>query len=364
MASRDLNADYALDTEFTSGRWYSTELSLVQIGWPDRIALIDPYLVDLTLLAPLFQGGGQALFHAAQGDLELLEIAVGVRPSRLFDTQVAGQLLGYSTPSLAYMVQKYVGVSLDKTHQRTDWTVRPLSESVRHYAASDVAHLHELVAKVTADIEALNRLAWLESENEVVRTQLFTTTPPEELWWRLSRATGIPSGRQLGAQRLAIMRNDRAQRRNKPLSHIITDDAMVSLASKPPATLRDFKNHKGCANIPEPFAMEIIDLLTRAKDESPGELRRLPGGALDPDLEPLVNVLAAVAAQRAIDLTIDFKILATRKDITDFVAQQPSRVDVAWRQAVLGDDLHALLRGEASIQVRDQRVVIERDAPL
>ena len=350
--------DYAIDTEFTSGRWYSTELSLVQIAWPDRIALIDPYDVDLTLLAPLFAGSGQALFHAAQGDLELLEIAVGIRPTRLFDTQVAGQLLGYSTPSLAYMVQKYVGVSLDKTHQRTDWTVRPLSEPVRHYAASDVAHLHELVEKITAEIANLERLEWLASENEAVRTQAFTTTPPEELWWRLSRATSIPSGRQLGAQRLAVLRDERARRRNKPLSHIITDDAMVSLASKPPATLRDFKNHKGCANIPEPFAMEIIELLARAKDDSPGELRRLPAGGLDPDLEPLVNVLAAVAAQRALDLSIDFKILATRKDITDFVIAHGSRLDVAWRQSVLGRELRALIEGTASIAVVNQRVVI------
>ena len=331
---------------------------MVQIGWPDRIVLLDPYYLDLTLLAPLFSSSGRALFHAAQGDLELLEEAVGVRPTKLFDTQVAGQLLGYSTPSLAYMVQKYVGVSLDKSLQRTDWTVRPLSAPVHHYAASDVAHLHELVEKISAEIEALHRREWLESENEAVRTQPFTTTPLDELWWRLNRATGIPSGRQLGAQRLAILRDERARKRNKPLSHILTDDALVSLASKPPATLREFKNHKGCANIPDPFAQEIMTLLSVAKDESPGELRRLPSGTLDPELEPLVNVLAAVAAQRALDLTLDFKILATRKDITDFVMGQPSRLDVQWRQDVLGHELSQIIAGEAFIGVANQRVVI------
>ena len=154
------------------------------------------------------------------------------------------------------------------------------------------------------------------------------------------------------------MRDERARKRNKPLSHILTDDALVSLASKPPATVREFKNHKGCANIPDPFAQEIMTLLALAKDESPGELRRLPSGTLDPELEPLVNVLAAVAAQRALDLTLDFKILATRKDITDFVMGQPSRLDVQWRQDILGHELSQIIAGEAFIGVANQRVVI------
>ena len=52
LATRDVTVDYALDTEFIAGQAYFTELSLVQIAWPDRIALIDPYLVSLQPLRP------------------------------------------------------------------------------------------------------------------------------------------------------------------------------------------------------------------------------------------------------------------------------------------------------------------------
>jgi ribonuclease D len=358
LSTRDVTIDYALDTEFIAGQAYFTELSLVQIAWPDRIALIDPYLVSLQPLRPLFEGPAYAILHAAQGDLELLELAVGIRPHRLFDTQVAGQFLGLSTPSLAHLVQKLCGVALDKTHQRTDWTVRPLADDVRHYAASDVAYLHTMKETLLRDLESRGRLDWVLAECEVVRTTPAPTSDPQEMWWRLTRATGIPSGRQLGAQRLAALRDSRARSRNRPASHILADDALVALATKPPRDVGELKKVKGCHSLPEPFAREIIQLLTTAAQESPGELRRLPSSGVVPELEPIVNILLAVANQRAIDLEIDAKVLGTRRDISDLVSRQPTRLNVPWRAELLTNDLRKILAGEATIAINDTRLVI------
>ena len=360
LAEQDPSIDYALDTEFIAGQAYFTELALVQIAWPDRIVLVDPYSVSLTPLRRFFDGPARALLHAAAGDLELLEIAVGVRPRQLFDTQVAGQFLGLSTPSLAHLVQRYCNVALDKSHQRTDWTVRPLSNPVRHYAASDVAYLHRMVELMSDELQARGRLEWVIAENEVVRTTPAPSTVPEELWWRLSRATGIPSGRQLGAQRLAMLRDSRARGRNRPPSHILNDDALVAVATKPPRSYEELRKVKGCHSIPEPFAREIIELLRVASDESPGELRRLPSSGLPSELEPIVNVLLAVANQRALDVEIDPKVLATRKDIGDVVQGKPTRLDVDWRSELLTNDLRAVMNGEATMAISGSRIVVQR----
>ena len=360
LAEQDPSVDYALDTEFIAGQAYFTELALVQIAWPDRIVLVDPYSVSLTPLRRFFDGPARALLHAAAGDLELLEIAVGVRPRQLFDTQVAGQFLGLSTPSLAHLVQRYCNVALDKSHQRTDWTVRPLSNPVRHYAASDVAYLHRMVELMSDELQARGRLEWAIAENEVVRTTPAPSTVPEELWWRLSRATGIPSGRQLGAQRLAILRDSRARGRNRPPSHILNDDALVAVSTKPPRSYEELRKVKGCHSIPEPFAREIIELLRVASDESPGELRRLPSSGLPSELEPIINVLLAVANQRALDVEIDPKVLATRKDIGDVVQGKPTRLDVDWRSELLTNDLRAVMNGEATMAISGSRIVVQR----
>lgn len=360
LAMRDLTSDYALDTEFISGQAYFTELSLVQIGWPDVVGLIDPYLVDLTYLRPLFEGPGRALLHAAAGDLELLEIAVGCRPNHLFDTQIAGQLLGLSTPSLAHLVQRYCNVALDKSHQRTDWTIRPLPDPVRHYAASDVAYLHRIVALMSDELTQRGRLEWVNVENELARTLPSPSRIPEELWWRLPRATGVPPHRQLGAQRLAILRDSRARGRNRPPSHILQDEAVVALATKPPRSVGELKKIKGCSNIPEPFAHEILRTLEQASEDSPGEVRRLPSSGVPSELEPIINVLLAVANQRASDIEIDPKLLATRKDIADVVTGVPSRLDSGWRVSLLTSDLREILDGRASVGIDGKRLVVKR----
>ena len=117
---------------------------------------------------------------------------------------------------------------------------------------------------------------------------------------------------------------------------------------------------KGCHSIPEPFAKEIIHLLGVAHDESPGELRRLPSSGLPSDIEPVVNVLLAVANQRALDVEIDPKVLATRKDIGDVVQGKPTRLDVYWRSELLTNDLRAVMNGEAAVTVSGTRIVIQR----
>ncbi|NCW48696.1 MAG: ribonuclease D [Actinobacteria bacterium] len=132
---------YAIDTEFHRERTYFPALALVQIAWGDRIVLVDPLAVDVTAMADLFHSEVEAVFHAAQQDLDVLTYAVGAVPDHFFDTQLAGGFLGYGTPSLVSLLSAELGVSPAKGDRLTDWLRRPLTEAQRSYAASDVAHL-------------------------------------------------------------------------------------------------------------------------------------------------------------------------------------------------------------------------------
>src|SRR5699024_12560253 len=83
------------------------------------------------------------ILHAAIQDLPSLRQA-GLWPDRLFDTELAGRLLGYPRVSLAALLENKLNVTLAKEHSAADWSVRPLSEDMRNYAALDVELLHEL----------------------------------------------------------------------------------------------------------------------------------------------------------------------------------------------------------------------------
>ena len=108
---------YAFDTEFDNRRTYYARLALVQVAWPDFIMLVDPFSVDVTLLEPLFASDAIAIAHAASNDLTVLDRYLGVRPARLFDTQIAAQLTGMRGASLAYLASELLSIELDKSEQ-------------------------------------------------------------------------------------------------------------------------------------------------------------------------------------------------------------------------------------------------------
>ncbi len=129
---------YALDTEFHRERTYFPQLALLQLAWPGGSVLVDPLAVDLTPLAKVFAGPAVAVIHAASQDLEVLELACGSVPGVLFDTQVAAGFVGFSTPSLAQLLERLLKVQLPKADRLTDWLRRPLGHEAKVYAAGDV----------------------------------------------------------------------------------------------------------------------------------------------------------------------------------------------------------------------------------
>src|SRR4051812_12243834 len=144
VAALPATAGYALDTEFHRERTYWPRLALIQLAWDDQLVLIDPLAVDVTPLAKVLRSPAMFVAHAADQDLEVLELACGAVPERIFDTQVAAGFLGLVSPSLASLAEKLLGLRLLKGDRLTDWSRRPLTADQQDYAAADVAHLLEI----------------------------------------------------------------------------------------------------------------------------------------------------------------------------------------------------------------------------
>ena len=106
----------------------------------------------------------EIVFHDADYDLRLLDREYGFRANNLFDTRIAAQLLNEPGVGLAALLEKYLGVRLDKRFQRADWSARPLSAEMLAYAASDTRHLPELRDILRPQLEARGRLDWAEEE--------------------------------------------------------------------------------------------------------------------------------------------------------------------------------------------------------
>ena len=102
----------AMDTEFVRERTYYPRPCLLQLAWDDRIACVDLlHLPDTGPLDDLLYGGDTLkVFHAARQDLELFYSISGRVPAPVYDTQVAGGLVGFPGDVPLHCVASLPGV--------------------------------------------------------------------------------------------------------------------------------------------------------------------------------------------------------------------------------------------------------------
>ena len=141
-----------VDTETTGLDPLTDRVRLVQFAVPGGPAVaVDVWQVPVQLLEPIFTTRHVLAFHNARFDLTML-VAAGLTwpTARLFDTQLAAQLLGAGTPDgrlsacgLAALAERWLGIEVDKSLQHSDWS-GPLTPEQITYAAHDAlitAHL-------------------------------------------------------------------------------------------------------------------------------------------------------------------------------------------------------------------------------
>ncbi|MDR0417206.1 MAG: ribonuclease D, partial [Propionibacteriaceae bacterium] len=129
----------ALDAERASGFRYYNWAYLIQLkSAATGIRLIDPIALtnhppaDLsTLNAAMAER--EWVLHAANQDLPCLA-ELGLRPTRLFDTELAARLLGRPRVGLGPLAEDILGYHLLKQYSSADWSTRPLPDSWLVYA--------------------------------------------------------------------------------------------------------------------------------------------------------------------------------------------------------------------------------------
>jgi ribonuclease D len=223
----------AIDAERASGYRYSSRAYLIQLRREGATTwLVDPIAFDS--LAPLQEAleGHEWILHAATQDLPCLA-EVGLRPTSLFDTELAGRLLGYPRVGLATLVETLLGYRLAKEHSAVDWSTRPLPEPWLEYAALDVEVLIELRDVLAAELVDAGKDDWARQEFDYLRS--FEPPTRVDAWRRTSGLHRVRGRRALGAVRaLWETRDEIAAQRDVTPGRIIPDAAIVAAAQAMP----------------------------------------------------------------------------------------------------------------------------------
>lgn len=359
LANVDL---YCFDTEFHRERTYFARLALLQIAWRDGIALVDPLGVDPAPLSELFGSSAMAVVHAGEQDFEIIERACGVLPQKMFDIQIGSGFIGLSSASLGAVVDRLLGLRLEKGDQLTDWIHRPLNDAQLHYAAGDVAHLIDCYEVLHGRLSALGRWEWAQEECALALAKGRRVAIPEEAWWRLRQARQLRGKARGVAQCVAAWRERRAQALDIPVRNVFPDLAIASIAQRPPSSRAELEAVRSLDRryLGGGAAPEILAAVEHGAAIPPSELHLPPGPQGEAIAKPTVALAAAYATERAHELELDPALLATRSDIVDFL-QEPAvgRLASGWRGDLVGELIRRLVSGEAALAVSGSSLVLE-----
>ncbi len=342
----------AVDTEADSFHHYREKVCLVQLTAGDRHALIDPLAtIELTpLKAPFEDGNVRKLLHGADYDIRLLSRDFGLVVTGLGDTMIAARLLGEPAFGLAALLEKHLAVVLDKTHQRADWSKRPMPEAMRAYAVEDTRHLEVLTSILDERLDALGRTAWLREECarlEGVRWRDRRDDDPEP-FRRTKGAKSLDRAGLAVLRELCVWREAMARRRDKPLFRVLRDETLVTLAKTPPDSLADLRKVAGFPDylLRSPSGHDVLQAVRRGVacvEADRPEIRVESRERLQPEVETRVAFLKQKRDALALTLELDPAVLASRGVLED-LAKRWVAGDDPWDVAELREWQKGLLR--------------------
>ncbi|HUQ01745.1 MAG TPA: HRDC domain-containing protein [Kofleriaceae bacterium] len=232
-----------IDTEGDSLHHYTDKVCLIQVSaFGGGAWLVDPLAItDLSPLAPVLTDRSIVkVVHGGENDVTSLRREFGFAFKTMFDTAIAARLLGDAEVGLQALVRNELGIELDKSSQRDDWSKRPLTERQERYALADVEHLMALATRMTARLAAAGRTEWAREEFEAL-AELEAAEKrrgPDEFRRIKGSAALSPRGQAI-LRELHVWREARAEAADCPPFKVVAPDVLVALAEEMPETVEE-----------------------------------------------------------------------------------------------------------------------------
>jgi len=348
----------AVDLEADSMYHFKEKVCLIQMATTSDSAVIDPIrLKDMSLLQPFFANPKiRKIIHGADYDVRSLYRDFDIRINNLFDTQIACMLLGYKETGLNAVLKQKFNVRLNKKYQKKNWSMRPLSEKMIAYAATDVIYLIPLAEMLEKELEKMGRLYWAHEDSKLISKVRPASWNDQPLYLKFKGA-----GR-LGQRKLAVLeallqfRMRKAKERDKPLFKVIGNEAIIKVALAKPASLAGLKKTKAFS--PKQIQMygknvvEIVNNAIKIPEKKLPVYPKISAPPVEASVPARVKALKSWRDSKARALKIDPGIIFNNAFISSVAVKNPLNTKALaktegmknWQRKEFGKEIITLLK--------------------
>lgn len=361
----------ALDTEFVSEKTYFPQLCLIQVALPESdessssefiIDTLNPKL-KLDNLIPIFQNQKiTKVLHSAKQDLEILHHEFGLIPDPLFDTQIAAMLCGYGSQiSYSNLVSEICKVKLDKSQQYSNWSTRPLTGKQMKYAISDVTHLRDIYLAINDKLLKTGRLGWVEDLFDELKDTCKNSYNPADAWKKI-KMRDVPGKRWPIVHALAEFREIRAQHKNINRRWVLSDQALLELASMKPRTIEDLRRcrfFKAGKDAQKGFNLSLLEVISKALSNPQQPPQAV--GAIKPvnknrEVTDLLKVYLKYSSEQS---GVAEEIISTADELREISqGNRNVRPLQGWRRELFGNNALKLCQGKIALTLENSKLTV------
>lgn len=308
----------ALDTEFIRTRTYYPQLGLIQVYDGQQVTLIDPVNINdwQSFVNVLNQPDSLKYFHACSEDLDVFMHEYNQVPQPLLDSQIMAAFLdnpisaGYAT-----LVNKYLGVILDKSETRTDWLARPLAEKQCTYAAADVYYLLPLMDKL---LQQVTEKGWLDAayeECQLAINRKLDLTQPQEAYLNIKHAWQLKGIQLSYLQKLAEWRLNLAREQDIAVNFIVHEEVLWKIARYQPTSLAELDSLGMRGKEVRLYGQTLLNILKQPVEP----LSSIKPITDYPDYKKIAQKIKDLSATLASETGLSSEILSSRRQINQYI---------------------------------------------
>ena len=352
----------AIDTEFIRDNTYYPILCLVQIAGEDFAAAIDPLSeIDMNPIWDLLSNEKiLKIFHSGRQDIEIFLNLTGKIPKPIYDTQIAAMFCGLGDQvSYDGLVNKFLGLTISKESQFSNWLQRPLTNKQLQYALSDVNYLIKIFPLIKKIIKETNREEWVEKEFQYIKNEKIYNINPKEVWQKIKIKNAKREVLNI-LKYLAEWREIECKKRNLPRNRLIRDEILVNISQLKPSDIFSIKKIRGIPKILcDKDLNEILKIIEISRKIEPLKWPKIPKHSKKINVNKtsldLLKLLLSYCSQKS---GLAEKLIADADELRLILDGQKDGLAVfrGWRHEIFGKFVNLLLEGKIAFTIKDNKI--------